>query len=77
MRKLGGCYDQIQLNYELERNQCISFIDVSIMRLKNENLHKTLFRKETRQVQICIAIKDSAEKRKIKNFGEKINSYML
>ena len=66
MRKLDSCYDQIQLNYELERNQCISFIDVSIMRLKIENLHKTLFRKETRQVQIFISIKTRMQWKKEK-----------
>ena len=33
------------------------------MRLKNENLHKTLFRKETRQVQICISIKTQIQQK--------------
>ena len=46
MKKLNA-YQQIQFTYEIERYQCISFLDVSIRRLTKGKLKTTVFRKET------------------------------
>ena len=47
MKKLNTDYQQIQFTYELDKYQCILFLDVLIRRLTNGKLETTVFQKET------------------------------
>ena len=47
VKKLNTYHKLLQFTYELEKDQGVSFLDVSIRRLTNRKLEATVFRKET------------------------------
>ena len=79
MKKLNTYHQQIQFTYNLEKDQRISFLDVSIRRLTTGKLETTVFRKETNTDVYMNWNSHAPMQRKICTLKTlvKINSYML
>ena len=66
MKKLNTYHKQIQFTYELEKDQRISFLDVSIRRLtKMENLKQQFLRKRQTQIYTELELSWTYRQRKI------------
>ena len=66
MKKLNTYHKQIQFTYKLEKDQRISFLDVSIRRLtKMENLKQQFLRKRQTQIYTELELSWTYRQRKI------------
>ena len=78
MKKLNIYLKQIQFTYELEKDQRISLLDVSIRRLANGKLKTTVFSKETyTDVYMNWNSHEPNGQWCMKKSSNRINSYML